>query len=195
MYREGYRLVAGCDEAGRGPLAGPVVAAAVILPPGWEHADIRDSKKLTPRKRAALFSIIDRYALAWNWAAVDADQIDRINILQASLLAMRQAVERLAAPPEYLIVDGNQPVPTSLPQTSIPGGDGCSQSIGAASIMAKVVRDTIMARFDRLYPRYNFAAHKGYGTREHLAALARYGHCPAHRKSFRGVPAHMAGRL
>lgn len=187
LYEHGYRRVAGVDEAGRGPLAGPVVAAAVILSPGWMHDQIQDSKKLTAAVRTRLYAIIDSQALAWGWALVDAEEIDRINILKASLLAMKKAIEGLGPPPDYVIVDGPHPVPLAISQTPIRRGDAKSLPIAAASIMAKVIRDAIMQKYHALYPAYNFARHKGYGTSEHLTALNTFGCCPIHRKSFRPV--------
>jgi ribonuclease HII len=187
LYDHGYRRVAGVDEAGRGPLAGPVVAAAVILSPGWMHDQIKDSKQLTAAARTRLYTIIDSQALAWGWALVDAEEIDRINILQASLLAMKKAIEGLDSRPDYVIVDGLHPVPLKISQTPIRKGDARSLPIAAASIMAKVIRDAIMHKYHALYPVYNFARHKGYGTAEHLKALNTFGCCPIHRKSFRPV--------
>jgi len=196
LYEHGYRSIAGVDEAGRGPLAGPVVAAAVVLRPGWAHGQIKDSKKLTAPARARLYALIDNHALAWGWALVDAEEIDRINILQATLLAMRAAVRDLPLQPDYIIVDGLQPVPLAIAQTPLRQGDARSLPIAAASIMAKVIRDAIMQKYHALYPLYNFARHKGYGTAEHLRALRTYGCCSIHRKSFRPVMtarAHNAG--
>jgi len=185
LHERGYRYFAGVDEAGRGPLAGPVVAAAVILPPNWNHSEIKDSKKLTEKKRSRLYHIIADNALSWNWALVEPDIIDRINILQASLLAMQKAIETLVVKPEYIIVDGLHPIATTIPQTPIKKGDNKSLAIAAASVMAKVVRDSIMQKYHIIFPQYNFARHKGYGTREHLRALRAYGRCRIHRKSFK----------
>ena len=187
LYEMGYIHVAGVDEAGRGPLAGPVVASAVIFSQDWHHPEIKDSKKLTEKKREELYHIIRKNASAWSWALVEPDEIDRINILQASLMAMRRAVESLNIKPDYIIVDGPHSFPTHIPQTPIKKGDTKSLAIAAASIMAKVVRDSIMQRHHVLYPQYNFAGNKGYGTREHLRALTVYGYCPIHRKSFKRV--------
>ncbi|MBM4309805.1 MAG: ribonuclease HII [Deltaproteobacteria bacterium] len=187
LYAEGYRHVAGTDEAGRGPLAGPVVAAAVILPPGWHHPGIKDSKKLSARARAELFGIITGAAVSWNWAAVEACDIDRINILQASLLAMRTAVLALDPVPDYLLIDGPHGVPGPLPHAAITRGDQKSLVIGAASIVAKVVRDAIMEKYDRLFPAYHFSKNKGYGTAAHMRALAQHGQCSLHRRSFKMV--------
>jgi ribonuclease HII len=187
LRESGYINIAGVDEAGRGPLAGPVVASAVILPQNWTHPGIKDSKKLAEKKRDLLYPIIEENAVAWSWALVEPDTIDRLNILQASLIAMKKAIENLRVKPGYIIVDGPYPVPVQIPQTPIIKGDTKSISIAAASIMAKVVRDSIMKKYHAIYPRYNFARHKGYGTREHIRALKEYGHCPIHRKTFKKV--------
>lgn len=187
LYERGYLYVAGVDEAGRGPLAGPVVASAVIFSQNWNHPEIQDSKKLTEKARSKLYPIINKNALAWSWALVEPDEIDRINILQASLMAMKKAVETLSLKPDYIIVDGIHPIPISISQTPIKKGDSNSLTIAAASIMAKVVRDFIMQKYHVLFPHYNFARHKGYATREHLRALTVFGCSPIHRKSFKGV--------
>jgi ribonuclease HII len=183
----GFHFPAGVDEAGRGPLAGPVVAAAVILPPGYRNPDIRDSKKLSPAQRERLFPVIRREAAAWATALATHEEIDGINILQASLLAMRRAVEALPSTPDFLFVDGNRRVPCAISQETLVGGDGRCLSIAAASILAKVERDRMMGEFDRLYPGYGFSAHKGYPTRDHLEAIRRLGPSPIHRRTFRGV--------
>jgi ribonuclease HII len=188
LSSHGYSYIAGVDEAGRGPLAGPVIAAAVIFPTGFSCPDIRDSKTLSAAKRAQLFRSIQEHALAWNWAYSPADEIDRINILQASLLAMKRAVERLPLEPDYTVVDGPHRIPADIPQAAIIDGDAISLPISAASIMAKVVRDSIMIKYHRLYPHYNFAGNKGYGTREHIRALEQHGSCPIHRRTFNRVP-------
>ncbi len=187
LYASGYRLVAGVDEAGRGPLAGPVVAAAVILPVDWHHPGIRDSKQLSPRKRKELYRVIGTHALAWSWSGVEPDEIDRINILQASRTAMKKAVETLPIIPDYLLVDGTHTIAADVEQCALPRGDARSRVIAAASIMAKVVRDEIMLKYHPLYPRYNFSRNKGYGTHEHLCALKDRGPCRIHRTSFRRV--------
>jgi len=187
VYERGYEHVAGVDEAGRGPLAGPVVAAAVILPRGWHHPEIRDSKQLSAGTRSRLYHTIEEHALAWSWSLVGPDEIDRINILQASLCAMQKAVAALGIRPGYVLIDGPHAFSTTSPRTPIIKGDTKSLSIAAASIMAKVVRDAIMEKYHADYPRYNFARNKGYGTGEHIRALRAYGHCPIHRKSFRKV--------
>lgn len=187
LYEKGFRHVAGTDEVGRGPLAGPVVAAAVILPPGWHHPGIKDSKKLSARTRSELFDIITTAAVSWNWAAIEPREIDRINILQASLLAMRTAVLSLTPLPDYLLVDGPHGVQDSVPHTAIKRGDQKSQVIAAASIVAKVVRDAIMQKYDRLFPAYHFSKNKGYGTATHIKALEQKGCCNLHRRSFKRV--------
>ncbi|MDY6850983.1 MAG: ribonuclease HII [Thermodesulfobacteriota bacterium] len=183
----GHSLIAGVDEAGRGPLAGPVVAAAVILDEKLEYPGVGDSKKISPAGREKAFRLIQDRARAVGLGLVGQREIDRINILQASLKAMAQAVSRLDPGPDYIIVDGPMTLPLSLPQKAVPHGDSLSLSIGAASIVAKVIRDRMMAAFDRRYPKYGFASHKGYATRAHLEALARHGPCPLHRMSFKRV--------
>jgi len=187
LYEKGFLHVAGTDEVGRGPLAGPVVAAAVILPPGWHHPGIKDSKKLSARARTELFDIITTAAVSWNWSAIEPKEIDRINILQASLLAMRTAVLSLSPLPDYLLVDGPYGVQSSVPHTAIKRGDQKSQVIAAASIVAKVVRDAIMQKYDRLFPAYHFSKNKGYGTAAHIEALEQKGCCSLHRRSFKRV--------
>ncbi|HBI47530.1 MAG TPA: ribonuclease HII [Smithella sp.] len=183
-YQEGYQFIAGIDEAGRGPLAGPVVAAAVILPPGYLNSEIKDSKKLSAGKRDELYETINREAIAVGMIVVDADIIDRVNILQATLQAMRDAVLELPASPDFLLIDGNQRVPILTPQKPIVKGDSLSISIAAASIIAKVSRDRIMEMYHRQFPHYNFQRNKGYGTKEHLDAIKKFGICKIHRKSF-----------
>jgi ribonuclease HII len=183
-YQEGYQLVAGIDEAGRGPLAGPVVAAAVILPPGYLNSEINDSKKLSAGKREELYETISKEAVAIGMMVVDADTIDRVNILQATLQAMRDAVLELPSSPDFLLIDGNQRIPILTPQKPIVKGDSLSISIAAASIIAKVSRDRIMEMYHRQFPQYNFQQNKGYGTKEHLDAIKQFGICKIHRKSF-----------
>ncbi|KFO67715.1 ribonuclease HII [Smithella sp. SCADC] len=183
-YQEGYQIIAGIDEAGRGPLAGPVVAAAVILPPGYLNSEIKDSKKLSAGKREELYEIINKEAVAIGMMVVDADIIDRVNILQATLQAMRDAVLELPASPDFLLIDGNQRIPILTPQKPIVKGDSLSISIAAASIIAKVSRDRIMEMYHRQFPQYNFQQNKGYGTKEHLDAIKQFGICKIHRKSF-----------
>ena len=183
----GFARIAGVDEVGRGPLAGPVVAAAVILPWGAELPGVDDSKLLSAGERETCFEAILRVAVAAGTAVVSAEEIDRTDILSASLEAMRQAICQLDPPPDFLLVDGPWPVPARVPQHPITKGDRLSISVAAASIIAKVHRDRLMVSYHAQFPRYNFASNKGYGTREHLEALARFGCCPLHRRTFRGV--------
>lgn len=179
--------VAGVDEAGRGPLAGPVVAAAVILDPAQPIAGLADSKVLSEPARERLAPLIHAQALAWAVAEASADEIDTLNILQASLLAMRRAVERLSRAPLHVLVDGNRAPRLPMPCTPIVRGDATVQAISAASILAKVARDALMHDLDQVFPAYGFARHKGYPTADHLAALQRHGACAAHRRSFAPV--------
>jgi ribonuclease HII len=190
--RQGYLRIAGIDEAGRGPLAGPVVAAAVILPDRFDLPGLNDSKQLSERQRERLFPLIRAQALAVGLGIVDADEIDRINILQATLQAMLLAVGRLRVGADYLLIDGITPLPTQLPQRTLKQGDSRSLSIAAASVIAKVVRDRMMVGYDRRHPGYGLAGHKGYGSAAHLAAIARLGPSPLHRRTFRGVREHCA---
>ena len=189
----GFSAPVGVDEAGRGPLAGPVVAAAVILPPDYRNPLISDSKSLSPARRERAFSVISDEAVACAVAVASPEEIDEINILQASLLAMRRAVEALPFPPDFLFVDGNHRIPCGrrilcgLLQEPLIGGDGRCLSVAAASILAKVTRDRIMAELDLEYPGYGFAGHKGYPTPKHFEAIRRLGPCPVHRRTFRGV--------
>ena len=185
--KRGFRAVAGIDEAGRGPLAGPVVAAAVILPSGADLPGIDDSKKLSAPKREHLYGLISDCALAVGVGMADHSCIDRINILQATLRAMAEAVANLAVAPDYLLIDGISTIPLNLPQRTIKKGDSASISIAAASVIAKVTRDRMMMEYDRQYPGYGFAEHKGYGCASHLSAIAKLGPSPIHRKTFRGV--------
>jgi ribonuclease HII len=186
-HARGYTHIAGLDEAGRGPLAGPVVAAAVILPPGIRYEGITDSKQLRPADRDRGFDLVCEYALAYATAEVSQEEIDALNILVASRKAMETAVTRLPLAPGFLLIDGIVPLETDIPQKCIKKGDQRSQSVAAASILAKVTRDRIMEAFHDQYPQYNFKKNKGYGTREHLEALRVHGLCPIHRRSFRGV--------
>ncbi len=213
-YARGYQSVAGLDEVGRGPWAGPVVAAAVVLPRGIRDPEIKDSKLLTAKKREELATRIKESAVAWGLGIVGPEEIDRINILNASLLAMSIAFKQLRPLPDYLLIDGNHKIPLDFlmaetedrgskiedrssilhplssmrpHQRAIKKGDQLSISISAASIVAKVARDQMMMEFDRLYPEYGFARHKGYGSATHLAALQRCGPSPIHRRSFRPV--------
>ncbi len=182
--QKGYSAVCGIDEAGRGPLAGPVFAAAVILPAEVEIPGLNDSKKLTAKKREALFPLIQEKAVSWSVAFATESEIDEINILQATYLAMRRACEGLSIPADYALVDGNRMPPLSVPGETIVKGDGLSASIAAASVLAKVSRDRLMLELDSLYPEYQFAKHKGYGTALHVELLRKYGPCPIHRRSF-----------
>jgi ribonuclease HII len=181
---QGYLNVAGVDEAGRGPLAGPVVAAAVILPDGFDPVGIDDSKRLTPTRRDKMFEKISSEALAVGVGIVESDEIDRINILRATHLAMRLALEDLGTPFDYVLVDGLSVSGLNAPSLAIVKGDSKCVSIGAASIIAKVIRDRIMVEMDRVYPGYGFAKHKGYGCKSHIEAINSLGPCPCHRKSF-----------
>lgn len=189
--KNGFSRIVGVDEAGRGPLAGPVVAAAVILPPQFELPGLNDSKKLSAKKREALFPLIRTQALAVGVGIVSSAVIDEINILQASLRAMSLAVTRLRTQADYALVDGIFAIPLALPQQTLKQGDSRSLSISAASIIAKVIRDRLMVAYDLRYPGYGLAKHKGYGTAEHLAAIARLGPSPLHRKTFAGVREHL----
>lgn len=191
----GFARIAGLDEAGRGPLAGPVVAAAVILPCGFAHGGIKDSKALSSKQRQSLEPLIRERAESWAIGVVEVAEIDRINILRASLLAMAKALDALEKRPDCLLIDGNQPIPAailnggspSLYQKTIIKGDRLCLSIAAASIIAKVARDRLMIEADERFPEYGFAAHKGYGSAAHLAALRRYGPSPLHRLSYKPV--------
>ena len=182
------RLIAGVDEAGRGPLAGPVMVAAVVLDPSRPIEGLADSKKLSARRREQLAEQIRAQALGWSVMAVEADEIDRLNILQATFTGMRRAVEALTLPFDEVLVDGNQVPPgLRLPARAIVGGDARQPAISAASILAKTVRDARLRELDGLFPGYGFAVHKGYPTALHLQALRRLGPCPVHRRSFAPV--------
>ncbi|MEJ2730001.1 MAG: ribonuclease HII [Deltaproteobacteria bacterium] len=183
----GYKDIAGIDEAGRGPLAGPVVSAAVILPPTFSVAGVIDSKKLSAENRFRLYQEIYSHAISVGIGIVDPVEIDRINILQASLLAMAMASNNLCPRPECLLIDGPFRIPSRLPQTPITKGDTLSVSIAAASIVAKVTRDRLMERYHEYYPQFDFYRHKGYPTRAHREAIRKFGCCPIHRRTFRGV--------
>ena len=187
LAEEGYALVAGVDEAGRGPLAGPVVAAAVILPAQLpDDLTLDDSKRLTARQREAAYGMIRRVARAYCTVAVGAARIDRINILCATLEGMASAVQRLRVQPQFVLVDGNQLPPLALPCRAVVKGDRTCNSIAAASILAKVARDRIMTAYGGRYPGWGFEGHKGYGTAAHREAIGRLGPSPIHRRSFRG---------
>lgn len=188
-FSAGYETVCGADEAGAGPLAGPVYAAAVVLPRGLVIDGLNDSKKLTPKKRDALFEIICAEAASYCVACVDAEEIDRIDILNARMKAMQLAIDGLSVPPDFALIDGDRDhgslCAITAPHETVVGGDGKSASIAAASILAKVSRDRFVTEtLDREYPQYQFAKHKGYGTKLHYAMLDQFGPCPIHRRSF-----------
>jgi ribonuclease HII len=187
VRKAGYRWIAGVDEAGRGPLAGPVVAAAVILPEGVVVEGVRDSKEMTEIAREQAFPLICEKALSVGVGVVSAKEIDRTNILQASLQAMKQAIVSLDPRPDFCLVDGIHPVPVPIPYRCLKQGDRRSHSISAASVVAKVYRDRIMCSLHEEFPGYGFSENKGYGTARHLAALREQGACPIHRRTFRGV--------
>ncbi len=186
-FAEGYSTIAGIDEAGRGPLAGPVVSAAVILPFSFSAPGINDSKKLSPKKRDQLFETIYNRAVSVGIGIIDPVEIDRINILQASLLSMSIAAKNLKPAPDHLLIDGTFKIQSNLTQRPIIKGDSLSISIAAASIVAKVTRDRLMKRYDMDYPMFGFCRHKGYPTKAHKEAVQNYGPCPIHRRSFKGV--------
>ncbi len=180
----GAETVCGCDEAGRGPLAGPVVAAAVVLAPGTEISGLDDSKKLSARRREALFCEITEKAVAYSVALASVYEIEKYNILNSALLAMDRAAQTLCVSPSLALVDGNTVRGLSIPARAVVGGDGICPSVAAASVLAKVTRDRLMEHFDKLYPGYGFSAHKGYGTKAHYAAITQLGPTPLHRMSF-----------
>jgi ribonuclease HII len=189
---QGYKNIAGVDEAGRGPLAGPVVSAAVILPKNFSCFGINDSKKLSEKKRDTFFSVIKEQAVSVAIGIASHHEIDEINILQASLLSMKRAVENLSGPPDFLLpdfllIDGKFTIDMTIDQTALIKGDSRSISIAAASIIAKVTRDNMMKELHGKYPQYNFIQHKGYPTRAHKEAILKYGPCPVHRRTFKGV--------
>ena len=190
IFAEGHKLIGGVDEAGRGPLAGPVVAACVVIGPDFKIDDddlklVADSKKLSAKRREKLFSVIKSKALSVEIGVVNNKVIDRVNILQSTFLAMRQSLERLKIQPEYILVDGNLPIPQlKQKQSAIIDGDAKIFVIAAASIIAKVSRDWLMLEADKKYPEYEFARHKGYGTKRHLEKIKEFGPCPLHRLSF-----------
>lgn len=188
LWEQGYEYIAGVDEAGRGPLAGSVYAAAVVLPKGCEIEGLRDSKKLSEKKREALFDVIKEKALAYGICAVDSDRIDEINILEATFEAMRGAVDMLGMKPDFVMIDGNRSKGfDDIEHATLIGGDDLSLSIAAASVLAKVSRDRYMAEMAKKYPEYEFEQHKAYGTARHRELIAQYGPCPIHRKTFKGV--------
>ena len=184
LHNKGYQLICGVDEAGRGPLAGPVCAAAVILPLNVEISGLNDSKKLSDKKRRELFPIICEKAIAYSIAFADHREIDEVNILQATFLAMERAIAQLEPEADFALIDGNRAKDFGVPADTVVGGDGRSASIAAASILAKVTRDNYMLEMAEQYPQYGFDIHKGYGTKAHYAALKEHGPCPIHRMSF-----------
>lgn len=194
LWKQGVESVAGIDEAGRGPLAGPVVAGAVILPRKFRHKALDDSKRLSPETREAIFEELTRREdIAWAVSIVDVDEIDRFNILRATHQAMRRAVEALSIRPQHVLIDGLPVRPFPIDQTALVGGDAKSFSIAAASVVAKVTRDRLMVALDTRYPEYAFARHKGYGTPLHIERLRTHGPCPIHRRSFLPVEQALLG--
>ena len=183
-FAQGYSMVCGVDEAGRGPLAGPVCAAAVILPPNLEIPGLNDSKKLSDKKRRELYPVIKEKAVAYGIAFADQSEIDSINILQATYLAMERAMAQLTVKPDIALIDGNRAKDFGLPVKTVVHGDSLSASIAAASVLAKVTRDDLMLEMAQKYPGYGFEIHKGYGTKAHYAALEELGPCPIHRMTF-----------
>lgn len=184
IYENGFAAICGVDEAGRGPLAGPVCAAAVILPPHLEIPGLDDSKKLTDKRRRELMPIIKEQALAYGIAFATHEEIDSINILQATFLAMERAIAQLNGKADFALIDGNREKDFGLPVQTVVKGDSLSANIAAASVLAKVTRDDYMDEMAKVYPEYGFEIHKGYGTKAHYEALRTYGHCPIHRLSF-----------
>lgn len=184
FFEKGIKLICGVDEAGRGPLAGPVCAAAVILPTNIDIPGLNDSKKLSDKRRRELLPVIKEQAVAYGIAFADHSEIDEINILQATYLAMERAVNMLPVKPELLLIDGNRAKDFGIPTQTVVHGDSLSASIAAASILAKVTRDDLMLEMAEKYPEYSFEVHKGYGTKAHYAALAEHGPCPVHRMTF-----------
>ena len=187
LYSKGIKLVCGVDEAGRGPLCGPVVAAAVILKPDSKIEGVNDSKKLSEKKREQVYEAIMQNALAVGVGISDVDVIESVNILNATKLAMKEAISKLKVQPEYVLIDGNQMIDITIPGETVVHGDAISESIAAASIIAKVTRDRMLIEWDKEYPEYGFAKHKGYGTKEHLEAIKKYGVINSHRRSFKPV--------
>ena len=183
-YEKGFRLICGVDEAGRGPLAGPVCAAAVILPPNLNIPGLNDSKKLSDKKRRELYPLIKEQAVAYGIAFADENEIDEINILQATFLAMQRAIDQLSVKPDLALVDGNREKDFGIPVRTVVHGDSLSASIAAASVLAKVTRDDLMLKVAEDYPQYGFEIHKGYGTKAHYAAISEHGPCAVHRMSF-----------
>ena len=184
LYDEGYEYICGVDEAGRGPLCGPVVAAAVILPKHGCIEGVNDSKKISEKKREKLYDDIMDVAIAVGIGISDVDVIEKVNILNATKIAMKKAIESLSIKPDYILIDGNQKIDIDILQETVVSGDAKSESIASASIIAKVTRDRMLRKFDEMYPEYGFAKHKGYGTKAHIEAIKKYGLTPIHRKSF-----------
>lgn len=184
LWKKGYKMICGVDEAGRGPLAGPVCAAAVILPPHADIPGLDDSKRLSDKKRRELFPVIKEQAIAYGIAFADHNEIDEINILQATYLAMERAIKQLGGKADFALIDGNRSKDFGLPLETVVHGDSLSASIAAASILAKVTRDDYMLQMAEKYPAYSFEVHKGYGTKAHYAAISEYGPCPIHRATF-----------
>lgn len=184
FYAQGYEVICGVDEAGRGPLAGPVCAAAVILPKHLDIPGLTDSKKLTDKKRRELFPLIQEQAVAYGIGLASQEEIDEINILQATFLAMERALAQLQVHPDLALIDGNREREFGVPVQTVVKGDSLSANIAAASVLAKVTRDNLMMEIAQQYPRYGFEIHKGYGTKAHYEALRQYGACPIHRRSF-----------
>lgn len=191
LFGQGFDVVAGTDEAGRGPLAGPVVAACVILPVDCDFSVFKDSKKTSARERARLYALLHDIGAEIGVGYGTVENIERLNILQASLLAMKRAVEKLNSKPDFLLVDGKFPVPFLIPQKSLVKGESRSASIAAASIIAKEERDRLMEKYHGQYPMYNFAKHKGYPTAEHRRHISKYGPCEIHRRTFKGVKEYL----
>jgi ribonuclease HII len=190
-YGQGYQRIAGVDEVGRGPLAGPVVAAAVILPKDGIGEELYDSKKISSKKREELYKIILSKAMGVGIGTIGQEEIDLLNIFQATLKAMALAIENLPIAPDFILIDGLHGFNLPIPQKPIRKGDQLSNSIAAASILAKVTRDRMMMEYHQKYPQYNFAKHKGYGTKEHRRAIEKFGVCELHRKTFRGVKEYL----
>lgn len=184
LYEKGYKLIAGVDEAGRGPLCGPVVAAAVILPENYKIEGVNDSKKLSEKKREMLYDKIINEAVAVGVGISDVDVIEEVNILNATKMAMKEAISKLSVKPDFVLIDGNQMIDIDIEASTVVSGDAKSESIAAASIIAKVTRDRMLYDYDKVYPEYGFAKHKGYGTKAHIAAIKEYGLTPIHRPSF-----------
>ena len=183
-FEKGFRLICGVDEAGRGPLAGPVCAAAVILPPNHNIPGLNDSKKLSDKKRRELYPLIKEQAVAYGIAFASEQEIDDINILQATFLAMQRAIDQLSVKPDFALIDGNREKDFGVPVKTVVHGDSLSASIAAASVLAKVTRDDLMLKLSEQYPQYAFDIHKGYGTKAHYEAISVHGPCPIHRMTF-----------